>query len=328
MYALGLHAPGCTAARRSPRWSSSTSASRSTPSIRDANIAAFQAGCNFGETTEVFAVPYEVKPGADAGRAPTATSPATSRCPAASSPARSWPGCRCSSAPTRSPRPRTSSTSCASTRASASRTFQAEDEIAGIGAALGASFGGAPGGDDDVRPRHRAEVRDHRPRRDARAAAGRRRRAARRAVDGSADQDRAGRPAAGDVRPQRRGAPCRSWRRRSPADCFDAAIEAARIAVKYRTPVILLSDGYLGQRLRALADPRRSTPCRDDPAFATEPNHTADDGDEAFWPYLRDPETLARPWACPAPRPRAPHRRPREGRRSRQHLLRPEPTTT
>ena len=80
----------------------------------------------------------------------------------------------------------------------------------------------------------------------------------------------------------------------SPADCFDAAFEAVRLAVKYRTPVILLTDGYLanGAEPWNLPDldalPDISVP------FATELNH----GDE-FWPYLRDPETLARPWAIP-----------------------------
>jgi len=80
----------------------------------------------------------------------------------------------------------------------------------------------------------------------------------------------------------------------SPSDCFDTAFEAARIALKFRTPVILLTDGYLanGAEPWALPDvdalPDISVP------FATELNH----GDE-FWPYLRDPETLARPWAIP-----------------------------
>ena len=80
----------------------------------------------------------------------------------------------------------------------------------------------------------------------------------------------------------------------SPSDCFAAAFEAARIAIKYRTPVMLLTDGYLanGAEPWVLPDvdalPDISVP------FATEPNH----GDE-FWPYLRDPETLARPWAIP-----------------------------
>jgi 2-oxoglutarate ferredoxin oxidoreductase subunit alpha len=85
----------------------------------------------------------------------------------------------------------------------------------------------------------------------------------------------------------------------SPSGCFTVAIEAARIALKYRTPVILLSDGYLANgtepwRLPDVADlPDIST------TFATAPNHVAPDGTEAFWPYLRDPETLAREWALP-----------------------------
>jgi 2-oxoglutarate ferredoxin oxidoreductase subunit alpha len=80
----------------------------------------------------------------------------------------------------------------------------------------------------------------------------------------------------------------------SPSDCFHAAIEACRIALKYRTPVYLLSDAYLanGSEPWLLPDveslPDISTP------FATEPN----EGDE-FLPYLRDEQTLARPWAVP-----------------------------
>ncbi len=84
----------------------------------------------------------------------------------------------------------------------------------------------------------------------------------------------------------------------SPAQCFHAAIEAARIALKYRTPVMLLSDGYLanGSEPWLLPDvaslPDISVP------FTTEPNHVDDDGNADFWPYLRD-ENLARPWAIP-----------------------------
>ena len=93
--------------------------------------------------------------------------------------------------------------------------------------------------------------------------------------------------------------PCRSSPPTRPSHCFFAAIEAARIALKYRTPVILLSDGYLANgaepwRLPDVADlPDISVP------FATEPNHVDADGQPEFWPYLRDPETLARPWAIP-----------------------------
>jgi 2-oxoglutarate ferredoxin oxidoreductase subunit alpha len=80
----------------------------------------------------------------------------------------------------------------------------------------------------------------------------------------------------------------------SPADCFDAAFEAARVALKYRTPVILLTDGYLANG----AEPWRLPDVEAYPdisvPFATDVNHEGE-----FWPYLRDPETLARPWAIP-----------------------------
>jgi 2-oxoglutarate/2-oxoacid ferredoxin oxidoreductase subunit alpha len=85
----------------------------------------------------------------------------------------------------------------------------------------------------------------------------------------------------------------------SPAHCFDAAIEAARIALKYRTPVMLLSDGYLANGSEPWCLPNISTLPDISVPFATEFNHTAEDGTPEFWPYLRDPETLARPWAIP-----------------------------
>ncbi|HVL88982.1 MAG TPA: 2-oxoacid:acceptor oxidoreductase subunit alpha [Actinomycetota bacterium] len=79
----------------------------------------------------------------------------------------------------------------------------------------------------------------------------------------------------------------------SPSDCFAAAIEAARIAIKYRTPVFLLSDSFLANS----AEPWRIPNVKDLPVientFATEPNKGGE-----FWPYLRD-ENLARPWAVP-----------------------------
>ena len=91
---------------------------------------------------------------------------------------------------------------------------------------------------------------------------------------------------------------------RSPGDCFDAALEAARIAITYRTPVMLLSDGYLANGSEPWRIPDVDDLPAIDPGFATEANHTpvAKDGTEGepeFWPYLRDEETLARPWAVP-----------------------------
>jgi 2-oxoglutarate ferredoxin oxidoreductase subunit alpha len=84
-----------------------------------------------------------------------------------------------------------------------------------------------------------------------------------------------------------------------PAQCFDAAIEACRIALKYRTPVILLSDGYLANG----SEPWKLPAVEDLPdisvEFTTDFNHQDSDGNPEYWPYLRDPETLARPWAIP-----------------------------
>ena len=88
----------------------------------------------------------------------------------------------------------------------------------------------------------------------------------------------------------------------SPGDCFDAALEAVRIAVTYRTPVMLLSDGYLANGSEPWRMPERRRRCPTiDPAFATAPNHVDAKARRAaeFWPYLRDAETLARPWAIP-----------------------------
>ncbi|GMU77341.1 MAG: oxidoreductase [Acidimicrobiia bacterium] len=80
----------------------------------------------------------------------------------------------------------------------------------------------------------------------------------------------------------------------TPSHCFDAAIEAARIALKYRTPVLLLTDGYLANGAEPWLIPDVDGLPDLTVEFATEPNH-----DGEFWPYLRDPETLARPWALP-----------------------------
>jgi 2-oxoglutarate ferredoxin oxidoreductase subunit alpha len=81
---------------------------------------------------------------------------------------------------------------------------------------------------------------------------------------------------------------------RTPSHCFEMALEACRIALKYRTPVFLLSDGYLANGTEPWLLPDVDTLPDLSVRFADGPNH----GHE-FWPYLRDPETLARPWAIP-----------------------------
>ncbi len=85
----------------------------------------------------------------------------------------------------------------------------------------------------------------------------------------------------------------------SPANCFDAAIEAARIALKYRTPVILLSDGYLANGSEPWRLPDLDTLPDISVPFQTEFNGVDDDGNPVYLPYLRDPDTMARPWAIP-----------------------------
>jgi 2-oxoglutarate ferredoxin oxidoreductase subunit alpha len=80
----------------------------------------------------------------------------------------------------------------------------------------------------------------------------------------------------------------------TPADCFHAVIEAARIALQYRTPVVLLSDGYLANGSEPWLLPDVAELPEIGVEFATEPNHEGE-----FWPYLRDETTLARPWALP-----------------------------
>jgi 2-oxoglutarate ferredoxin oxidoreductase subunit alpha len=83
---------------------------------------------------------------------------------------------------------------------------------------------------------------------------------------------------------------------RSPADCFEATLEAARIAITYRTPVFLLSDGYLANGSEPWQIPEVSTLPAIDPKLQ-EPIGSDSEGE--FLPYSRDPETLARPWAIP-----------------------------
>ena len=258
-----------------------------------------------------------------ARRAPTATSPATSRCPTAWSPPRSAAGCRCSSAPTRSRRPPTSCTSCPSTSGSACARSRPRTRSPAVGAALGASYGGSLAVTSTSGPGL----------------------ALKQETIGLGvslelpliiiDVQRAG-PSTGmptkteqaDLLQAMFGrngeSPVPIVAPRSPADCFDTAIEAARIATTYRMPVILLSDGYLANGSEPWRIPDGRRPAR--PARRVRDRAQQD-------PRRRDHGVLALPArprdAGPAVgdprhgRARAPHRRHREGRRHRQHLLRP-----
>ena len=203
------------------------------------------------------------------------------------------------------------------------KTLQAEDEIAACGIAIGAAFAGALGVTGTSGPGRRPEVRGDGPRDQPRAAAAHRRRAARRPVDRPAHQDRAGRPDARDVRPPRRGADAdrRGAVRRS--HCFDAAFEA----VAHRREVPHAGDPadrrLPRQRRGAVVAPRRRRAARHLGAVRdrAEPRRRV----LALPPRSRD--AGASVGDSGHARPRAPHRRHREGGRHRQHQLR-RPTTT
>ena len=268
---------------------------RRKPEIAAANIAAFRAGYNYGETTEAFAVSYEIKPAPMApGRYRNISGNQALALGLIAAGQRSKLPVFLGAYPIT---PASDILHELSKHKSFDvRTFQAEDEIAGIGAALGASFGGALGITTTSGPGVALKAE----------------------TIGLAvmtelplvivDVQRGG-PSTGlptkteqsDLLQAMFGrngeAPVPVIAPRSPSDCFDAAIEAARIALTYRTPVILLSDGYLANGAEPWAIPAADdlpdlTGAVD---FATEPNGA----DGEFLPYLRDEQTLARPWAIP-----------------------------
>ena len=84
----------------------------------------------------------------------------------------------------------------------------------------------------------------------------------------------------------------------SPSDCFDTAIEAVRLAIRYRTPVMVLSDGYLANGTEPWLLPDVDDLTEIPVEFASGTNHTNEDGEEVFMPYIRN-DDMARPWAVP-----------------------------
>ncbi|WP_328855491.1 2-oxoacid:acceptor oxidoreductase subunit alpha [Microbispora hainanensis] len=263
------------------------------PEIAKANIAAFQAGWNYGETTESFSVSYEIKP--------ATLRPGTYR-NISGNQALAY-GLIAASVQSKLPLflgsyPITPASDIlhelSKHKRFGIRTFQAEDEIAGVGAALGAAFGGSLGVTTTSGPGIALKAE----------------------TVGLAvttelpliivDVQRAG-PSTGmptkteqtDLLMAMYGrngeSPVPVLAAATPSDCFTMAIEAARIALKYRTPVMLLSDGYLANG----SEPWRIPDIDELPdisvLFTTEPN--GEDG--TYLPFKRDPETLARPWAVP-----------------------------
>ena len=262
------------------------------PNIREANIKAFQSGYAYGETTETFAVSYEVKPATLAPgtyRNITGNQALAYGLIAASKLSGlplflgAYPITPASA----------SLEELARHKSFGIRTFQAEDEIAAVGAAIGASFGGALGICTSAGPGIVLKQE----------------------TIGLAitlelpllilDIQRAGPSTGMPTKPEQADLLMVLYGRNSespvpvvaaatPGECFEAAIEAARIAIKYRTPVFLLSDAYLanGSEPWLLPDLAELPDISVD--FATEPNF-----EREFMPYLRDERTLARPWAIP-----------------------------
>ncbi|RKS69227.1 2-oxoglutarate ferredoxin oxidoreductase subunit alpha [Motilibacter peucedani] len=267
------------------------------PEILEANIAAFRAGYNYGETTEDFAVSYEVKP---------APMPTGTYRNITGNLALSYglvAAARRSGLPLfLGAYPITPASDILHELSRHKRfgvtTFQAEDEIAGVGAALGASFGGALGVTSTSGPGVvlKAETIGLAVIQELPLVI----------VDVQRGGPSTGLPTKTEQADLllamfgRNGeSPMPVVAPRSPSDCFDAAIEACRIALTFRTPVFLLSDGYLANGSEPWKLPEVSELPDLRVEFATEPNHTDPKGQPVFWPYLRDTETLARPWALP-----------------------------
>jgi 2-oxoglutarate/2-oxoacid ferredoxin oxidoreductase subunit alpha len=260
------------------------------PEIAAANLKAFDTGYAFGETSEGFAVQYEVKA---APLEPGLYRQITGNV------ALSW-GLLAASKLSQLPLflgayPITPASSIleelAKHKAFGVRTFQAEDEIAAVGAALGAAFGGSLGVTTSAGPGVVLKSE----------------------TVGLAialelplliiDVQRAGpstgmptKPEQGDLLMVLFGrnseSPVPVIAASSPGDCFYAAIEAVRVALTYRTPVYLLSDAYL-------ANGAEPWPVPEIEALDPIQVEFAQANGEPFLPYKRDPETLARPWAIP-----------------------------
>ncbi|HUN65560.1 MAG TPA: 2-oxoacid:acceptor oxidoreductase subunit alpha [Bacteroidota bacterium] len=260
-----------------------------TPEVMEANIRVLKAGVAYGETTEIFAVRYEVKPASlSPGRYRSITG----------NEATAW-GFIAASVKSRlelflGSYPITPASDILHELSRHKnfhvKTFQAEDEIAGITSAIGASYGGSLGITTTSGPGMALKSE----------------------AMGLAvmlelplvicDVQRGG-PSTGlptkteqadllqAIHGRNSEAPIPVIAALSPADCFATAFEASRIALTYMTPVIFLSDGYLANGAEPWLIPDVSSLPDIGVTFRTDP--------KGFFPYLRDEKTLARPWAVP-----------------------------
>ncbi len=259
------------------------------PDIREANIRVLKAGWNFGETTEIFKARYEV--------APAKLKPGTYR-NITGNQATAW-GLMAAAHQAKldlflGSYPITPASEILHELSYYKhfrvKTFQAEDEIAGITSAIGASFAGALGTTTTSGPGVALKTE----------ALGL---AVMVELPLVVVNVQRGGPSTGlptkteqaDLLQALYGrngeAPIPVVAAATPSDCFAAAFEASRIALKYMTPVICLTDGYLGNGSEPWLIPDMNSLPAIAPTFHTNPDN--------FLPYERDELTLSRPWAIP-----------------------------
>jgi 2-oxoglutarate ferredoxin oxidoreductase subunit alpha len=260
-----------------------------TPELIEANTRVLKAGFAFGETTEIFASRYEVKPAPlKPGRYRSITGNEATAWGLIAASVKSGLDLFLGSYPITPASDILHELS--KHKNFRVKTFQAEDEIAGITSAIGASYGGALGVTTTSGPGMALKTE----------------------AMGLAvmlelplvivDVQRGG-PSTGlptkteqadllqAVYGRNSEAPIPVLAASTPADCFATVFEACRIAIKYMTPVIFLSDGYLANGAEPWLIPSVASLPDIAPKFRTEV--------EGFYPYLRDEKTLARPWAIP-----------------------------
>ncbi len=260
-----------------------------TPEIAEANTRVLKAGYAFGETTEIFVSRFEVQPAelvSGKYRSITGNEAAAWGMIAASVKSRlslflgSYPITPASDILHELSKHKNFGV----------RTFQAEDEIAGITSAIGASYGGALALTTTSGPGMalKSEAMGLAVMTELPLVI----------IDVQRGGPSTGLPTKTEqadllqaVSGRNSEAPIPVIAASTPADCFQTAFEASRIALKYMTPVIMLTDGYLANGSEPWLIPDASSLPDISPTFRTDP--------EGFHPYNRDDKTLARPWAIP-----------------------------
>jgi 2-oxoglutarate ferredoxin oxidoreductase subunit alpha len=261
------------------------------PEVADANVLALKAGWNYGETTEAFAVTYEVAPAkllAGEYRQISGNTALAYGIVAA--------GQLAQTQVVLGTYPITPASDILHELSKYKNfnvlTFQAEDEIAGIGAAIGASYGGALGVTSTSGPgvALKAEAMGLAVMTELPLVI----------IDVQRGGPSTGLPTKTEQADLlqalfgRNGeSPVPVLAPKSASDCFEIAVEASRIALTYRTPVIILSDGAIANGSEPWRIPDIASYPKIEHTLVTE----APEGD--FQPYARDPETLARQFAVP-----------------------------